>query len=125
MKSKEEPKLDTVGKEFYENADMTITIKRQETLEETCETELYKTINTIIDGGKDLPKGITVSRSQAVDYAFNVALKSAKLQAEKMYSEKDLISFAHFYFEEEFNSTMQTSKSTNEVLQEWKEFKKK
>jgi len=28
------PKLDTVGKEFYETADMTITVKRQETLEE-------------------------------------------------------------------------------------------
>ena len=30
MKSKEEPKLDTVGKQFYETADMTITVKRQE-----------------------------------------------------------------------------------------------
>jgi hypothetical protein len=28
MKSKEEPKLDTVGKEFYETADMTITVIR-------------------------------------------------------------------------------------------------
>jgi len=28
MKSKEEPKLDTVGKEFYENADMIITVIR-------------------------------------------------------------------------------------------------
>ena len=46
-------------------------------------------------------------------------------QDKDKFSEEDLISFAHFYFKEEFNSTMQTSKSTNEVLQEWKEFKKK
>ena len=31
---KEEPKQDTVGKEFYESADKTITVYRQETLEE-------------------------------------------------------------------------------------------
>jgi hypothetical protein len=56
----------------------------------------------------------------ARDYWFKI------LQQDKnKYSEEDLISFAHFYFKEEFNSTMQTSKSTNEVLQEWKEFKKK
>jgi len=45
--------------------------------------------------------------------------------AEKMYSEKDLISFAHFYFKEEFNSTMQTSKSTDEIFKEWFEQNKK
>ena len=46
-------------------------------------------------------------------------------QEERMYSEEDLISFAHFYFKEEFNSTMQTSKSTDEILQEWfEQFKK-
>jgi hypothetical protein len=49
-------------------------------------------------------------------------IKGAKWQQERMYSEEDLISFAHFYFQEEFNSTMQTSKSTGEILQEW--FKK-
>lgn len=43
----------------------------------------------------------------------------AKWQSDKMYSEEDLISFAHFYFKEEFNSTMQTSKSTDKILQEW------
>ena len=46
-------------------------------------------------------------------------IESAKWQAKRMYSEKDLISFAHFYFEEEFNSTMQTSKSTDEIFKEW------
>jgi hypothetical protein len=45
---------------------------------------------------------------------------------ERMYSEEDLISFAHFYFKEEFNSSMQTSKSTDEILQDWfEQFKKK
>jgi len=55
-------------------------------------------------------------------YAF---IAGAKWQAERMYSEEDMIEFAHFYFKEEFNSTMQTSKSTDEILQEWKQFKKK
>lgn len=52
--------------------------------------------------------------------------KGAKWQQEQMYSEEDLISFAHFYFQEEFNSTMQNSnKSTDEILQEWfNQFKK-
>ena len=50
----------------------------------------------------------------------------AKEQEERSYSEEDLISFAHFYFKEEFNSTMQTSKSTDEILQDWfEQFKKK
>ena len=55
----------------------------------------------------------------------NHFIDGAKWQQERMYSEEDLISFAHFYFQEEFNSTMQTSKSTDEILQEWKQFKKK
>ena len=50
----------------------------------------------------------------------------AKWQQEKMYSEKDLISFAHFYFQEEFNSSVQTSKSTKDIFNEWfEQFKKK
>ena len=41
------------------------------------------------------------------------------------YSEEDMISFAHFYFQEEFNSTMQTSKSTANIFKEWfEQFKK-
>lgn len=63
---------------------------KQETLEEVAETELYKTINKIINGGKDLPKGTTVSRGQAVDYAFNIALEITKWQAKRMYSEEDM-----------------------------------
>ena len=47
----------------------------------------------------------------------------AKWQQERM--EEDMINFAHFYFKEEFNSTMQTNKSTKELLSEWFEkFKK-
>jgi hypothetical protein len=53
-------------------------------------------------------------------------IAGAKWQQERSYSEEDLISFAHFYFKEEFNSTMQTSKSTDEILQDWfEQFKKK
>lgn len=43
----------------------------------------------------------------------------AKMLTDRMYSEKDLISFAHFYFKEEFNSSMQTSKSTKDIFTEW------
>jgi hypothetical protein len=50
----------------------------------------------------------------------------AKWQQERMYSEKDLIDFAHFYFTEEFNSSMQTSKSTKDIFNEWfEQFKNK
>ena len=50
----------------------------------------------------------------------------AKWQQERMYNKEDLISFAHFYFKEEFNSTMQTSKSTDEIFKDWfEQFKKK
>ena len=57
----------------------------------------------------------------------NSFIEGAEWQAERMYSEEDLISFARFYFREEFNSTMQNSdKSTDEILQEWfNQFKKK
>jgi hypothetical protein len=46
-------------------------------------------------------------------------IKGTKWQQERMYSEEDMINFAHFYFKEEFNSTMQTNKSTKELLSEW------
>jgi hypothetical protein len=47
----------------------------------------------------------------------------AKWQQERM--EEDMINFAHFYFKEEFNSTMQTNKTTKELLSEWFEQNKK
>jgi hypothetical protein len=50
----------------------------------------------------------------------------AKWQQERSYSEEDMIDFAHFYFTEEFNSSMQTSKSTKDIFNEWfEQFKKK
>jgi len=62
------PKLDTVGKEFYENADMTITIKRQETLEEAAERIAYDST----EENKGFP-------------SIKMFIKGAKWQAEKMY----------------------------------------
>jgi hypothetical protein len=63
---------------------------------------------------------------ESKDVEYYAFIAGAKWQQERMYSEEDLISFAHFYFQEEFNSTMQTSKSTDEILQEWfEQFKKK
>jgi hypothetical protein len=48
------------------------------------------------------------------------------MEKERMYSEEDMISFAHFYFTEEFNSSMQTSKSTKDIFTEWfEQFKNK
>lgn len=44
-----------------------------------------------------------------------------KSQKTHPFSEEDLISFAYFYFKEEFNSIMQDYKSTDEILQLWKE----
>jgi hypothetical protein len=53
-------------------------------------------------------------------------IDGAKWQQERMYSEEDMIDFAHFYFTEEFNSSMQTSKSTKDIFNEWfEQFKKK
>ena len=64
--------------EKYGNPEITKQVER--------EAELYQTINKIIDGGKNLPKGFEVSRGQAIDYAFDVALEVA----EKLYTEEDL-----------------------------------
>jgi len=81
---------------------------KQETLEEVA-------INRWAEGAWDNRDGFT-----------DGFVEGAKWQQERSYSEEDLISFAHFYFKEEFNSTMQTSKSTDEILQEWfEQFKKK
>jgi hypothetical protein len=62
-------------------------------------------------------------KGKIVYYGF---IEGAEWMQERMYSKEDLISFAHFYFREEFNSTMQNSnKSTDEILQEWfNQFKK-
>lgn len=54
-----------------------------------------------------------------------IFIKGAKWQQERSYSEEDMISFAHFYFREEFNSSIQTSKPTDEIFKEWLEQNKK
>ena len=90
----------------------------KETLEEAAEKYARKQCDDMYDN-----QGLTGAFwgwETSLDF-----IAGAKWQAEKMYSEEDLISFAHFYFKEEFNSTMQTSKSTDEILQEWfEQFKK-
>jgi hypothetical protein len=51
--------------------------------------------------------------------SFKDGAKWKQEQDKNNYSEEDMINFAHFYFKEEFNSTMQTNKSTKELLSEW------
>jgi hypothetical protein len=71
-------------------------------------------------------KGLNTVDTDRIMLRRNIWLKGAKYVEETMFSKEDLISFAYFYFAEEFNSTMQTSKSTDEILQEWlKKFKPK
>ena len=75
------PKLDTVGKEFYETADMTITVKRQETLEEAAERIAYDS--------KEEPKGFL---------SIGMFIKGGNWQAERMYSEEEVEKIARFGF---------------------------
>ena len=71
-------------------------------------------------------KGLNTVDTDRIMLRRNIWLKGAKYVEERMYSEEDLISFAHFYFKEEFNSSMQTSKSTKDIFTEWfEQFKKK
>jgi hypothetical protein len=74
---KEEPNPLTVGKEFYESADKNITVYRQETLEEAAE-RLY-------------PDRCDGTNRSAEIYR-RIFIDGAKLQAERMYSEEDLLS---------------------------------
>jgi translation initiation factor 2 beta subunit (eIF-2beta)/eIF-5 len=57
----------------------------------------------------------------------NHFIKGAKWQQQRMYSEEDMINFAHFYFKEEYNlAMMEINKTTKELLSEWfEQFKKK
>ena len=77
-----------VGYEIIIPKDRTPTPEiKKETLEEATETELYLTINKTIDGGKNLSKGYNVTRGQAIDYAFDIAVEVAK----KMHSDEEVI----------------------------------
>jgi hypothetical protein len=73
----EEPKQDTVGKEFYESADKTITVYRQETLEEAAEKRI-PTSTKVWD--------LTETRRND----FSAGAKWQQEQNKKMYSEEDL-----------------------------------
>jgi hypothetical protein len=92
----EEPKpLDNLVERFKRDMSMIVMPLDnknipEEPLEEATETEIYLAINQIIAGGKDLIKGHVVSRGHAIDYAFDIALKSTKQQAERMYSEEEI-----------------------------------
>jgi hypothetical protein len=122
----EEPKQFSMNADLYENHSIvlpelpkqekergiTIThVGKQETLEETAE-RLYS---------EDIMWGMDLNKDTK-----NAFIQGAKWQQERSYSEEDLISFAHFYFTEEFNSSMQTSKQTKDIFTEWfEQFKKK
>ena len=93
---------------------------KQETIEEAAETEIYRTINEIISGGKDLIKGNVVSRGHAIDYAFDIALKIANWQAEKMYSEEEVHKII-----ESYQNTIENNPIHTSYNQWFEEFKKK
>ena len=59
-------------------------------------------------------------------YAAKLGFKDgAKWQAERMYNKEDTIDFAHFYFNVEFNSTMQDCKTSEEIWDLWVQQRKK
>ena len=63
---------------------------------------------------------ITPEKKQQILVAMEeYATQCQEDMADKKYTEEDLINFAHFYFQENFNSTIQTCKSTQQILQEW------
>ena len=102
--SKEEPKQDTVGKVFYESADKTITVYRQETLEEAAEKYAE---------GKS--SNFTFRTTHIRD--FSAGAKWQQEQDKNKYSEGDMINYA-LYIHETKNNLLSPS--------EWYEkFKKK
>ena len=76
---KEEPKQETVGKEFYESADKVITVSKQETLEETALRLYPRLINDPYNPMED---------DNEEDR--NNWIKGAKWMQERMYSEEDM-----------------------------------
>ena len=94
---------------------------KQETLEEAAKIFVNNRFSKQISGDNTYPD-IYASKESIIESH----ILFAKWQQERSYSEEDMISFAHFYFQEEFNSTMQTSKSTANIFKEWfEQFKKK
>jgi hypothetical protein len=86
----------------------------------TCDCEpLQETIEEFINQS-NTPEGLD-------QFSYDKGLEDgAKWQQERMYSEEDMINFAHFYFKEEFNlAMMEINKTTKELLSEWFEQNKK
>jgi hypothetical protein len=71
------PKLDTVGKQFYENADMTITVKKQETLEEAAKRYTKEEIG--------------LGFYPDIEIAFEKGAKWQQEQDKKLYSEEEVL----------------------------------
>jgi hypothetical protein len=99
------PKLDTVGKQFYETADMTITVKRQETLEEAAERIAYDS-----------------TEENRLYPSTKIFIKGANWQAERMYSEEEVKNLTELFLPYYFKS----DKGFDDAFKEWfEEFKKK
>jgi hypothetical protein len=109
---KEEPKQDTVGKEFYESADKVITVKRQEKKPHSfCETpEEQCTMNYCDENG--------------CQNRVRHLVESKQEQDKKMYNEEDMIEFAVWmYLEVGQNSGKE--RTNKELFKEWfEQFKK-
>ena len=95
--TKEEPKQETVGKQFYESADKVITVNKQETLEEFIESQPYYGSCTT-----EYLEGIEVG---------------AKWQAQRRYSEEEV---KHIVSE-----ALQSALVKVDLEQWFKQFKKK
>jgi hypothetical protein len=109
----EKAKQDTVGKEFYESADKTITVYRQETLEEASES-VYNEFPLRSESLNELAK--------------ENFIKGANWQQEQdknKYSEENMIEFAVWmYLEVGQNSGKE--RTNKELFKEWfEQFKKK
>jgi hypothetical protein len=116
------------GKPKQEKLTYTESAKKEERISNCIMMKRkQKTVEEAVEKIYPHHKGLTTTASNRIMLRRCAWIKGAKWMQERMYSEEDLISFAHFYFREEFNSTMQNSnKSTDEILQDWfDQFKKK
>jgi hypothetical protein len=103
-----------------------LPIKQEEPLQETLEEAALKyaesnqyDLEYYDEGGY---QGIEVE-----SFAKKLVDFTSKWQQQRMYSEEDMINFAHFYFKEEYNlAMMEINKTTKELLSEWfEQYKKK
>jgi hypothetical protein len=104
---KEEPKQDTVGKEFYESADKVITVKRQEKKPHSfCETpEEQCTMNYCDENG--------------CQNRVRHLVESKQEQDKKMYSEEDMIEFAVWMYLE-VGSNKGKERTNKELFEQFK-----